>query len=339
MMKTESNRDSRRAYTLIELLVVIAIIGVLIALLLPAVQSARESARRAQCVNNLKQLGIASHNYVNVNGVLPMGYANQYCEFVPDAMCISHGPFVAMLPQLDLQNLYNANNFSRSIYVECNTTVFATGAKVLLCPSDPVVAQGEIGDLTFTKASKIALSSYVCNTGTWYNHGRNPIRTSQNNGLFWGASSVSFAAVTDGLSNTIAMSERDHSLLTKETSWNWSWWADGDIGDTLFSTLFPLNPQRIDQDGSLPFTDSLYWSSSASSSHPGGANFLFLDGSVRFLKNSIESWPIDPATNLPPGLSQGGSPVVYIIGPKLKRGVYQKLATRNGDDFVSMDGL
>ena len=339
MMKTESNRDSRRAYTLIELLVVIAIIGVLIALLLPAVQSARESARRAQCVNNLKQLGIASHNYVNVNGVLPMGYANQYCEFVPDAMCISHGPFVALLPQLELQNVYNANNFSRILYVEANTTTFATGVKTLWCPSDPAVFQPEFADLTFTKANKISLTSYVCNTGTWYNHGRNPIRTAQNSGLFWGASSVGFADVTDGLSNTIAMGERAHSLLTKDTAWNWSWWADGDIGDTLFSTLFPLNPQRIDKDGSLPFTDTLYWSSSASSLHPGGANFLFLDGSVKFLKDTIQSWPIDPATNLPPGLSQGGSPVVYIYGADLKFGVYQKLSTRNGSDFVSMDGF
>ena len=115
-MKTETGPMNRNAFTLIELLVVIAIIAVLIGLLLPAVQMAREAARRAHCVNNLKQLALALHNYADANGVLPMGYCNQWCEWLPDAMCISHGPFVAMLPQIEQQALYNAENFDRNVF-------------------------------------------------------------------------------------------------------------------------------------------------------------------------------------------------------------------------------
>jgi prepilin-type processing-associated H-X9-DG protein len=125
--------------------------------------------------------------------------------------------------------------------------------------------------------------------------------------------------------------------LTKDTAPCWNWWADGDIGDTLFSTLYPLNPQRRIKDGSLPFTDSQYWVSSASSLHPGGANFAILDGSVRFIKDSIDCWAIDPSTNLPIGLSQGGNPVLYSWKADFHWGVYQKIATRNLYDVVSDD--
>jgi prepilin-type N-terminal cleavage/methylation domain-containing protein/prepilin-type processing-associated H-X9-DG protein len=334
-MRIESRPTKRSGFTLIELLVVIAIIAILIGLLLPAVQAAREAARRAHCTNNLKQLVLALHNYVDTNGVLPMGYVNQWCEVIPDAMCWSHSPFVAMLPQLERQPLYNAVNFDRNIYTIANTTIFATGVSTLWCPSDPTIAQPVTADLAQTTQNQVQLSSYGCCTGTWYNHGRNPVRTEQNNGLFWGASSVGLAGVTDGTSRTIALGERAHALLTQDTASNWSWWADGYIGDTLFSTLYPINPQRTLPDGSLPFTSSLYWASSASSMHPGGANFAILDGSVRFIKETINCWPIDRATNLPPGLTQGGDPVLYIKGADLRFGVYQKIATRNFSDVVS----
>jgi prepilin-type processing-associated H-X9-DG protein len=284
----------------------------------------------------MKQLALALQNYVTVNEVLPMGCANQWCEFVPDAMCISHGIFVAMLPQLERQPLYNAVNFDRNLYLSPNTTIFATGVDTLWCPSDAGSNQPVIYDLTETTNNTIYLTNYLGCAGSWYNHGRNPVRMEQNNGLFWAASSVRLAAVSDGTSNTLALGERAHSLLTADTAAYWSWWADGDIGDTMFSTLFPMNPQDRVKDGSLPFTDSLYWTSSASSRHPGGANFAMLDCSVRFIKNSIDCWTIDPATNLTRGLTQGGNPVLYSWDNKVLRwGVYQKLSTRKFNDFVS----
>jgi prepilin-type processing-associated H-X9-DG protein len=228
-------------------------------------------------------------------------------------------------------------NFQRNIYTNANTTIFSTGIKTLWCPSDPAINRPESVNLASPGWNNLPvyLTSYAVCTGTWYNYGRNPTRTAQNNGLFWGASSVRLAEVTDGTSHTIALGERAHALLTPDSAWDWSWWADGDIGDTNFSTLYPMNPQKKLKDGSLPFTDSLYWSCSASSLHPGGCNFAMLDGSVRFLKESIDCWPTDPATSLPPGLSQGGDPPLYIWDATLRFGVYQRLATRNFHDVVS----
>jgi prepilin-type N-terminal cleavage/methylation domain-containing protein/prepilin-type processing-associated H-X9-DG protein len=333
-MRIGTGPARRTGFTLVELLVVIAVIAILIGLLLPAVQAAREAARRVHCTSNQKQLVLALHNYMDVHGVMPMGTGVSACEIFP-GICTQHGVFLAMLPQLGQQPLFNAMNFDRHLYLAPNTTIFATGVTTLWCPSDNTTDKYEIGDLNETTNNRIYLTSYVCNAGTWINYSLNPVRMKQNNGLFFPISSVRLADVTDGTSHTIAMGERAHALLTPDTAWYWSWWADGDIGDTLFTTLYPLNPQRKVKDGSLPFTDSLYWASSASSRHRGGGNFAMLDGSVRFIKDTIDCWDIDPATNLPRGLSQGGSPPLYSWGPGLSFGVYQKLSTREFGDVVN----
>src|SRR5271166_2078548 len=132
---------SRRAFTLIELLVVIAIISVLIALLLPAVQAAREAARRSQCVNNLKQIGLALHNYISAQNVLPPGRINSHIAGLGNCW----GAYAQMLPQLDQQVIYSSFNFNLPPDIDddpsvttgmANYTGFTTFINTLLCPTD-----------------------------------------------------------------------------------------------------------------------------------------------------------------------------------------------------------
>src|SRR6516165_9648211 len=131
------NRHKFRAFTLIELLVVIAIIGVLIALLLPAVQAAREAARRAQCVNNLKQLALAAQNYVDGNGCLPGGSYTWVPVPGSNAGIENFSVFVRLLPYLEQSPVYNAVNFALTYKHADNVTLAGVGISTLMCPSDP----------------------------------------------------------------------------------------------------------------------------------------------------------------------------------------------------------
>src|SRR5215831_7309033 len=133
----------RRGFTLIELLVVIAIIAVLIGLLLPAVQSAREAARRAQCTNNLKQLALATLSYENTNATFPMAFHWQFCPagapncFAgPPSVGNSAGPLVALLPFYEQANLFNSWNTHLPMGTDANATAGGIGVNTLWCPSD-----------------------------------------------------------------------------------------------------------------------------------------------------------------------------------------------------------
>jgi prepilin-type N-terminal cleavage/methylation domain-containing protein/prepilin-type processing-associated H-X9-DG protein len=190
----------RRGFTLIELLVVIAIIGVLIALLLPAVQAAREAARRAQCTNNLKQIGLAMHNYHDANNCLPIAcVVSRTAAGVP--VFQGWGALARIMPYLEGQNLYAAMNFEIGNETLQNATAIAVGTKTYICPSDSE------GDVIYIDDDLLRNNtSYGVNRGDWYVWGgfgqttppKSPFRTN---------TVVRFAGLRDGLSNTLLAAE------------------------------------------------------------------------------------------------------------------------------------
>ncbi len=364
MMKSKrrSVRDRcfKPGFTLIELLVVIAIIAVLIALLLPAVQAAREAARRAQCVNNLKQLGLAFHNYVSANNTGPLGCYHQKPTINASATPCSgnheHGLLVGLLPFFEQSAVFNSYNASVHFTYQDNSTATGSGLSSLWCPSDPTVAKGIdiAGDFGYTQPFVMRYTSYKGNAGTWFAPGRyeDPLCTSnpasfgtlmgQANGLFSFYSSIQLAGITDGTSNTLLMAESAYGKLTTGDQREWHWWTSGDYGDTMFTTMYPMNPfnkvpgldaaQGINADVDV---------AAASSFHPGGANFAMADGSVRFLKETIGTWVYNHQTGLPNNVTLNTGvgtkfPGIYTVAaPGL--GIYQALSTRNGGEVLSAD--
>lgn len=332
----------RRAFTLIEVLVVITVIAVLLGLLIPAVQSAREASRRAQCINQLKQLALALHNYHGTHQCFPMGTPAYVFPQVGNT--VGHSLFVSVLPQLERQDVFNSVNFQLSIYVLANHTIHDVSIGILHCPSDPTV------DLAFDFEQpyldipagefKVAYSSYGACTGSWYLYTRTLNRlqelTSQSNGVAFVNSSVRYSEITDGLSQTLLLSERAHGRLDEDNSEGPHWWFDGYFGDTLFWTTYPINStQKIAGPlGSRRETNPVVVS--AGSFHPGGANFALADGSVRFIKDTVDSWAIDPETGLPEGIF-GSQAQGYSVRPLARVGIYQALSTRNQGETVSSE--
>jgi prepilin-type N-terminal cleavage/methylation domain-containing protein/prepilin-type processing-associated H-X9-DG protein len=343
MRTSRSNqaRFDRPGFSLIELLVVISVIAVLIGLLLPAVMSAREAARKAQCSSNLKQLALACHSYEVALGTLPIGRPMMY-DPDPDVFGLGTGPsiFVALLGQLEQQPLYDATNFSRSIYNSANYTIFGTGLNVLWCPSDPTI-QRTVQYVFYEPPAEptVRFTSYGACTGVynpepWLYKGDelNPRRIDQMNGLFITQRSFPLAAVTDGTSNTLLLSERAHGLLSGDTLNYWHWWADSTAVDTRFWTMFPINPFSMMPDTPETIVGGAY-TSSASSFHPGGALFAFADGSVRFVTEKIDSWAIDTAAGLPKGVSESDDGF-FTSSKENPFGIYQKLSTRAGGEII-----
>src|SRR3954467_4303713 len=193
----------RRGFTLIELLVVIAIIGVLIALLLPAVQAEREAARRMQCTNNLKQIGIALHNYHDTDGCFPWCGLTILNPTVTST--IQWSPHTRFLPHVEQRALYAALNFSFVGSDPPNATVTATKVASFLCPSDPrqnIPVAGWAGTNYRGSQGNSLVYGYGDSDPTNVNAGMPPP-----NGLFFSNMLVKFADITDGLSNTAAFSE------------------------------------------------------------------------------------------------------------------------------------
>jgi prepilin-type processing-associated H-X9-DG protein len=263
--------------------------------------------------------------------------------------------FVSMLGQIEGNALYNAMNFSRSIYTASNSTVYATGTSTLWCPSDGQIAGKRIsvGVYGDNPNLTVAFTSYVGCTGTWWPEMLNfcgvtypvPMAScglyagiiSSLNGAYIYNSSTKLSGITDGTSNTLLYGERANGMLNAADSKCFDWWGDAYTTDTLFSTLYPINPfnkisNTVGGDG-----DADPFSNAASSFHPGGANFAFCDGSVHFLKDSISSWAYNPSTGYPNGVSLNTSTGVYGITPGTRLGVYQQLSTRAGGEVISSD--
>ncbi len=338
-------RSARSGFTLIELLVVVSIIGVLVALLLPAVQAARESARRAWCSNNLKQIALACHTYADAYNVPPIGQPLMI-DFIVNGPVPSEtqSALVSVLAQLDQQPLFNAVNFSRNIFTSPNYTIYGTGLSTLWCPSDPVIASTvtpfyfyEYPLMVYIRHSSYAVcfgtfqfDSYFTQPSNWSALG------DQMNGPFSFDRSIPWSAVTDGMSQTMLFGERAFGLFSTADQSCFCWWADVSSADTRFITLQPMNPFRKIPDAYVdPFGGA--YAFSASSFHPGGANFAFADGSVRFFKDSIDSWKLD-ATGEPIGVSQDANGFWH-VAPGTRLGDYQALSTRAGGEVISSDSF
>jgi len=363
-------RVKPRGFTLIELLVVIAIIAVLIALLLPAVQSAREAARRAQCINNLKQLALAAHNYIGTTNVFPQGI--QWQADVHGTGCWTSGSCLVPLMQFTEQvPLFNACNFNLNMYNEVNSTISLTGIATLWCPSDPKVADlytyppGAVG--TSPGASlPMHYTSYGANSGEFFiidfsgatllgppgiNNCMYSFDASKGqqmmNGIVYVLSHVQLASITDGTSNTFLFAERGHGKFPPNDVNCWNWWTSGNFGDTMFTTFYGMNvwfkpPFNVNLGGKCTSDGSAdEFVSSPGSFHPGGANFAFCDGSVKFLKDSISSWQIQASTSgptcAPLGISRPGQYTPYTIAPGTQIGILQQLSSRNGGEVISAD--
>jgi prepilin-type N-terminal cleavage/methylation domain-containing protein/prepilin-type processing-associated H-X9-DG protein len=341
-------RRVRSGFTLIELLVVIAIIGVLIALLLPAVQAAREAARRAQCVNNLKQLGIAIHNYHDVVNKLPWGAGPWGWN--------DWSTHVMLLPYIEQTNMFNALNFTNGCADNrcgnMNTTAVYNKVKTFLCPSDQDRLTTPHGHNNYMGNAGSAPNAFY----GWNGVSKGSVGPSAGVFQFVGVAcdslpappcgsangqntfSIGFDAILDGLSNTAAMSERVKGIGTNNRSAGFdrlkpsatfldipqvpndgvndaspgpfyakckavslnpvpqldsqdssgSRWDVGYAPDTRYVHIMPPNSISCTGDDDDAGRQAGY---GASSHHPGGVNILFLDGSVKFIKDTVAPQP------------------------------------------------
>jgi prepilin-type N-terminal cleavage/methylation domain-containing protein/prepilin-type processing-associated H-X9-DG protein len=275
----------RDAFTLIELLVVLAIIGILVALLIPAVQAAREASRRSQCANNLRQIGVALQNYHSAHRTLPSGYISKFVTGGTDT-----GPgwgwAALLLNNLEENSLRDLIQFDRAIEDAANAAPRIMPVSVYLCPSDPVPPTWEAqhDNPGHTKICDVAASNYIGMYG-------NSEPGIDGTGLFFRNSHVQFREITDGTSKTIAVGERSHAL--GQSTW---------VGSVTDALLTPgpadgIGTYEVEHGATMTLGQAGEHKSPGDptgeadmfhSLHRNGANFVFADAHVAFLTAEMD---------------------------------------------------
>jgi prepilin-type N-terminal cleavage/methylation domain-containing protein len=287
-------RVRRTGFTLVELLVVIAIIGVLVALLLPAVQAAREAARRMSCSNNMKQIGIALHVYHDTILKFPFGWSDR-----------GAGWSAMILPNVEQKNLYDTLQWAESNNWDSANTPNRRACETVIpfyrCPSMAVAQHHNLNGITQrVPASYRGVASSTADSDDASNSAKSPKRSMENidlEGIFYGCSTIRFADITDGTTNTFMVGESYYDERSSQNGQAMDFWyigspqidpwsCKGGTGGTEFSefcgsTGVPYNARKIAS------TSGYVKELSFSSYHPNGSMFCLADGSVRFVSFSI----------------------------------------------------
>ena len=280
----------RPGFTLVELLVVLAIIGLLVALILPAVQQAREAARRVQCKSNLKQLGLALHNYHDVHRIFPINYGSGNY----DATNRGASWMQMILPYIEQQNLYGRIRFGSAVEDPVNAEVAASPIPLFLCPSDS--NEGRM-DFRANVGGILGLQNYKACAGSNWNWGDfspvtsksgrnadNPDGLEHGNGLICRGGNghpvtTRLADVRDGSTTTFALGEAVPEWC-RHTWWYW-------FNATTATCAIPLNYKQ-EPDLQIVGEGDWWHNYSFLSRHEAGAHFAMVDGSVRFVSDSID---------------------------------------------------